>query len=74
MMGWYGDGSWMVGGWFGMVVFWVALAALLFFAVGAVAGPFDRPRQSTPLEILQRRYAKGELSDAEYEQARLRLT
>lgn len=71
MMGWYGDGSWMVGGWLWMAVLWVALIALVVWGVSALWEP--RGVAEAPLDILRRRYAAGELTDAEFEQARRRL-
>jgi putative membrane protein len=63
------------GGWFwGMHLFWwlfwFALIAL-FFSL-----PFPAPRsraRETPMQILQRRYAAGELSTEEYEERKQRL-
>ncbi len=71
-MGSYGMG----GGMFGMAVFWivlvVALAWIARVAWGRGAsregGP-SRPPE-TPLDILQRRYARGEMDRAEYEEKR----
>lgn len=66
---------WMEGGWFfGMHVlwwlFWVVLIALFF----GLLQPVRRGRaRETPLQILQRRYAAGEISTAEYEERKKRL-
>lgn len=71
MMGYYG--GWGAMGWFGgilMVLFWVAVILLVVWAVRAFT-PTTRVREEdTALEILRRRYAAGELSQAEYDQAR----
>lgn len=76
------DGSWgwggMMGG-LGMVAFWVLVIALVVWAVQSLAG--NRGRQQPPagpaggerpsaLEILQARYARGEVSREEYEAIR----
>jgi uncharacterized membrane protein len=56
-----------------MVLFWVAI---LLLAVWAVRSLFPRERRSghdQALEMLRQRYATGEISAAEYEQARTRL-
>ncbi|MHB1063705.1 MAG: SHOCT domain-containing protein [Georgenia sp.] len=56
------------GGWIAMAVFWVALIALIVWAVVRVFPSADKhdagPRAETPQEILDRRFAGGEL-DAE---------
>lgn len=83
MMGW--DMGWTWGGMlFGtlmMILFWGGLVALVVVAVRALAGSSSQsnrhsesaPKQPTPLEILQSRYAKGELGDEEYERMRQTL-
>jgi putative membrane protein len=72
MMGGYGYG--MAGGsWILMGLFWVVLLALVLWAVvkllprsqGAV-----RPAEGTPEEILDRRFASGELDVDTYQQQR----
>ena len=55
---------------FGLLV-WVVLIALLVWGAGALFG--GRAGGETPEEILRRRYARGEISQAEYEQARQAL-
>jgi putative membrane protein len=68
-----GAGWWMVFGSVMMVVFWVAI----IWAVTAVVRrpPEERGRSSEPtaLEILERRYARGELTDDEFESMKHRL-
>ena len=49
-------------------LFWLILLVLLFTVAPPV--PKRSPRRETPLDILQRRYAAGELSTEEYEQRR----
>lgn len=83
-MWWWGhqDGSWgwMILGGLMMLAFWGGLIVLVLFAAKAIfgsgssrssgsyeAGP---PRQNRALEILQERYARGEISKAEYEEVR----
>ncbi|MDE3077736.1 MAG: SHOCT domain-containing protein [Chloroflexota bacterium] len=72
MMG-YGFGAFggMGLGMFWGVVVWVATIALLVWAVAS----FSRRRgeEETPLEVLRRRFARGEITEAEFEQARRRL-
>ncbi len=65
----------------GMILFWVVIIVLLvIFARSFVGGSATQyPRQSphagsTALDILQERYAKGEISKEEYEQHKKTLT
>lgn len=53
-----------------IVVFW---AAIILLVVWAIRSTFPSQRQTeheSAVEILKRRYAAGEISQAEYEQAR----
>lgn len=75
MMGWeQGWGGMMGGGWF----MWLSLLLLIGLTVWVVSvwstgtgrsESFGATRE-TPLEILQKRYARGEISRDEYEQMR----
>lgn len=72
MMGYYGGWGWGIGGLFLLMVMLVALVAFVLFTVWAVRALFPAGRQSgreAAQEILQRRLAGGEISQAEYEQA-----
>ncbi len=72
MMGYGGYGLFGgLGMGFGMIL-WVVLIALVVWTVVALFRRVGRADEA-PLEILKRRYARGELSDAEFEQARDRL-
>ena len=69
----YGFSGWWLIGMGLMVLFWVAIILLVIWAVRSL---FPRERHSArnqALETLQQRYAAGEISAAEYEQARARL-
>lgn len=77
MWGWEGMAAW---GWIFMVVFWVALIALV---VAAVAALFPRGRGTggrgaaspeSPEEILDRRFAEGEIDAEAYRSMRAELT
>lgn len=76
----YGYG-WMHGGWgFALgLLLWVAVVLALVLAVRALAVRRGEeaarvgPRE-TPLEILQARYARGDISREEYEQKRRDLS
>ena len=69
MMGWYHDGmGW--GGWIIMTVAMVAFWALVVFAVLALFRT-ERPGESTPdrrdpMQILDERFARGEIDEDEY--------
>ncbi|MBI3345023.1 MAG: SHOCT domain-containing protein [Gammaproteobacteria bacterium] len=51
-------------------LFWIALIVVFFALIEPV--PRSRRRVS-PLEVLQRRYAAGEISDKEYEERKAKL-
>lgn len=72
-----GWGWWMLLGWVWMLVFW----GLIVYAVYALTrgrgsdAPPGRPRQEQPsaLEILEQRYARGELTHDQFEEMRRHL-
>ena len=72
MRGYGGFGAIAGLGGFGMIVgmlFWVGLILLVVWAaVQLFSGPREY-RRDTPLEILKRRYARGEITQTEYLQA-----
>lgn len=72
MMTGYGMGF----GWFGMIfmgLFWIVIIGLSIWLLSKIF-PQNHGAQSTggetPLDILKRRYARGELSKEEYETIR----
>ena len=70
-MGYYG--GWGMMGWFGgimMILFWVALVLLVVWIVRAAFPAQRRDDADAALDLLRRRFAAGEISQAEYEQAR----
>lgn len=72
MRGWGGMGG-MMGGWFGgpiMWLFWLGIIGLIIWAVSSMSGPARPDTHDEALEILRQRYARGEISREEYEQAR----
>jgi putative membrane protein len=84
MMGWdwgFGWGGMLFGGLM-MVVFWGGLIALIVFAIRGFTSNSNASGNNrnssistnsttqTPLEILQARYARGEISQHEYETVR----
>ena len=81
MMGWDGGFGWggMLFGGLMMIVFWGGLIVLIVLALRALtnnsnqsghnlssSSPTNSTRE-TPLEILQARYARGEISKEEYD-------
>jgi len=68
-------GSHMGGWWWLMMIFYVFFLAgiviLIIFLVKWLSGPERRglpPSKDEPLEILKRRYAKGEIDKEQFEQ------
>ena len=76
MMGPAGFG-WMMGfGGVGMllgVLVWVAVIVLVVWAITAVFGRTPTSTRDDALDILKRRYAAGEITQAEFETARRAL-
>ena len=70
-MGGFGWGSWIVGG-LVMLLFLGILVALVYFLIRAgvnnQSGGGQRSTGSDALEILKQRYARGEISKAEYDE------
>lgn len=71
MMGYgWGMGIW---GWIAMTVFWVALLALIVwlvtraFSPGRAEGGTDQPWRESPDQVLDRRFAAGEIDEATYQ-------
>lgn len=57
-------------------IFWILVIIGVIWMVVRTqreTGSPDRPAPETPLDILQRRYAKGEISTEEYEERKERL-
>ncbi|NMG32631.1 SHOCT domain-containing protein [Aromatoleum evansii] len=84
MMGYWGDfGGWGMGfGFLFMILFWVlvvlGIVALVRWLLqqsqaGGDRRTEERPRDKTPLELVQERYARGEIDRDEYEQKKLDL-
>jgi len=81
---WTGNGGWgmgyghMMGGGMGivMIIFWIVLiGALILLISGAINGirGFQQKNEGNspkPLEILEQRYARGEIDRSEYEDKR----
>lgn len=72
MMWWYGpDGGAL--GWVGMAIFMgllIALIVVVVWSVVRVTGQPSGPRSDASLDILRERFARGEISEAEFEDAK----
>jgi uncharacterized membrane protein len=76
MMG-YGYGMWGMWGGFGMLlglVFWLAVIGLVIWGLRALLEPRERTIRQDALGIVRRRFASGEISQAEFEVVRRALT
>lgn len=75
-MGWDGMYGYGMGwGWFGpilMIIFWGLVILGIVYLVKALAGRGASPKEETTLDILKKRYAKGEI-DAESLRERKRI-
>jgi putative membrane protein len=65
-MGW-----WMLLGTLWFVIFWGVIIYFIFWAASRAGR--ERPADESPLEILKRRYARGELSPEDFERMRREL-
>jgi putative membrane protein len=81
MMGGYGNGVGMgAGGWIAMTVFLIALLVLVVWGVtrllpaGGRGPDAGAPRAETPEEILDRRFALGEIDEEAYQRQRTQIT
>lgn len=74
MMGYGGGWGWM---WsvssLAMLLFWVALVLAVVWLTRALSPAERRGERDTPLAVLRRRYAAGEITQADFEQVRRAL-
>lgn len=71
----FGHDGWMgFGGGF-MWLFWILLIVIIVWAVKAVAGggSTSPTHEESPMEILKKRYARGEIDEEEFERRRKEL-
>jgi len=73
----YGCG-WGIGfglGWFLMVIFWILVILGIFYLIKVVAGSGKGiEKEDTPLNIVKKRYAKGDITKEEFEKIKDDLT
>jgi putative membrane protein len=67
----HGSGMWF-GGWFWIVIILIVVFVFLR-ARGGNCPIINRNTQETPLEILKKRYAKGEITKEEFEEMKKNL-
>lgn len=74
MMWWYGPGYGMWGGGFIFMLFFWILIIILIVSLVRSSKKGESPMDKTPLQILQERYAKGEIDKKEYEEKKKDLS
>lgn len=66
MWAWH-DTTWM---WLSMIVFWSLIAVVAYYGIRGPSRPATRPSGPRAAEILDERYARGEISAEEYRERR----
>jgi len=56
--------------WLWMVAFWIGVVVLAMWAAGLLFPQVPSPRAAAPRDILDRRYARGELTRGQYDEER----
>ena len=73
-----GEGGMFFGGGF-MWIFWILVVVALIVVIKAIAGGGGSgsnsrsPQSDSPMEILKKRYARGEIDEQEFERRRKEL-
>ena len=70
----HGFGWWMIFGGIWILLFWGVIIGLVIWAVRALTGRKAPPSAGgSPLEIAQRRYARGEISKEDFNEIKATL-
>jgi putative membrane protein len=72
-----GIGFWFGFGWLLMIVFWVLVILGVVYLVKLIAGTGTKKeatKDEMPLEILKKRYAKGEITKEQFDQMKEDIT
>jgi putative membrane protein len=71
MYWWDGSGEWWM--WLMMILFWLVIIGLIVWGVRAISG-HRMESGSSALDIAQHRYAKGEISQEDFEKIKKNLS
>lgn len=68
----FNSNSGMLFGGIGMWLFWLLLIVIVAVAIKLLmrTGPSQTTKEDSPLDILEKRYATGEIDDEEYQRRR----
>ncbi len=69
-----GMGAWMFFGGFWMLLFWIALVALIIWGITKLSQRESSHGKRDALDIARDRYAKGEIGKEEFEQLKKDLS
>lgn len=74
MMQW-GDYGWGMGfGWLFMIIFWILIILGIVYLIKLVIGTAKKEeKEETAIDILKKRYAKGEINKEEFEEKKKAL-
>ncbi len=71
----WGDYGWGMGfGWIFMIIFWGLVILGIVYLIQVVSKGTKKEDTETPLDILKKRYARGEITKEEYERMKDDLT
>ncbi len=75
-MHWWGDYGWGMGfGWLFMIVFWALVIIGVIYLIKFIAAASKKEEKGeTALDILKKRYAKGEISKEEFEEKKKEIS
>ncbi len=68
MLGYGYGGGMMFFGFIFMLLFWTAIILLIVWVYKQIKGPQVTTQIETPLDILKKRYAKGDIDKKEFEE------